>query len=163
MRIGHMEDSSLVAKPIGRIRQVVCASLGYIQQYGEPRVPQELQNKTCLRTTGMAGGHHWHFWQNGKSFSVTVKESLVCNLAASTVAACVNGLGYGLFMSDQVQSEIQQGKLKVVLEDFAPPSLPVNIIFPHARLLSTRVRSFVDWIARLKDAEFLRQTDRLSA
>jgi len=153
IRIGHLDDSSLIARSIGGIRQVVCASPELIQSVGVPTNPDDLMKYPCIRTTGMTTGNTWHFkskQQTRDTISVKVNEKFVCNHAAATVTACINGLGFGLLMSYQIQTLVDEGKLQVVLSDYEPEELPISVIYPHARLLSTRVRSFIDWtVAKL--------------
>jgi DNA-binding transcriptional LysR family regulator len=84
---------------------------------------------------------------------VAVEGPFACNQADAAIDACLQGLGFGRFLSYQVQALIAAGKLKLVLEEFEPEPLPVSLVYPHARLLSARVRAFVDWTsARLRPA-----------
>jgi DNA-binding transcriptional LysR family regulator len=64
------------------------------------------------------------------------------------VNACIAGLGFGMFLCYQVMPAVQQGELELVLTDFEPDPLPLSLVFPHHRLLSTRLRIFVDWMAK---------------
>ena len=70
--------------------------------------------------------------------------TFTCNLASATVEACAAGLGFGCFLSYQVEREVREGMLNVVLADFEPPPLPVQIVYPDARLMSPRLRVFID-------------------
>jgi DNA-binding transcriptional LysR family regulator len=59
-----------------------------------------------------------------------------CNQAAAAIDACAAGLGMGMFLSYQVEPMIKQRKLKIVLQDFEPPPVPVNVVYSHAKLRS---------------------------
>jgi DNA-binding transcriptional LysR family regulator len=73
---------------------------------------------------------------------------LTCNQAYASMDVCAAGLGFGVFLSYMIRPLERENKLKVVLHEFEPAPLPVHIVYPHARLLSTRVRVFVDWLAK---------------
>jgi DNA-binding transcriptional LysR family regulator len=64
------------------------------------------------------------------------------------VDACAAGLGFGMFISYQVAREVRERRLKIVLAGFEPPTKPISIVYPHARLLPARTRVFVDWMKR---------------
>ena len=74
-----------------------------------------------------------------------VSGPFVCNQAAATIDACVDGLGVGTFLSYQVAPLVAQKKLKLILVDYEVPSIPLSIVYPHAKLLSARVRVFAEW------------------
>lgn len=147
VRIAHLGDSSLIAKPVGHIRQVVCASRALLDQVGEPHRPEELSGLPCVRFTGISPGSVWHFEENGKTLAVNVTGALTCNQIGASVQACVAGLGFGLFLCYQVMPWVRRGELVMILTDFEPLPIPINLVYPHARLMSSRVRALVDWIA----------------
>ncbi|MCP5410312.1 MAG: LysR family transcriptional regulator [Chromatiaceae bacterium] len=147
VRIAPLTDSSLVAKPVGRIRQVVCASPKLIQEVGKPGRPKELAELPCIRFTGISSGSVWHFFRDGKPVPVSVNGSLSCNQVNPAVNACIAGLGFGMFLCYQVMPAVRRGELELVLTDFEPDPLPLSLVFPHRRLSSTRLRIFVDWMA----------------
>jgi len=148
VRIAPLGDSSLVAKPVGRIRKVVCASPKLLGEVGPPGRPEDLAELPCVRFTGISSGSVWHFFRNSKPLPVTVNGRLICNQVGPAVNACSAGLGFGMFLCYQVMPAVRRGELKLVLIEFEPDPLPLSLVFPHHRLLSTRVRIFVDWMAR---------------
>jgi DNA-binding transcriptional LysR family regulator len=147
VRIGRLTDSSLVAVPVGEVRRVVVASPGLLRDSGPLKHPRNLRELPCVRITGLAPNGSWTFVDRGRTLSVKVGGPLVCNQAAASVDACLNGLGFGMFLSYQVRDDLAARRLKEVLADFAPAPLPVNLVYPHARLLSSRVRAFIDFTA----------------
>lgn len=144
IRIGHLDDSSMVARQVGLIRQVVCASPALISRAGIPERPEDLVTTNCIRVTGLAPGPAWRFQSNGKQMTIPVNDTLVCNQIDAAIDACVDGAGFGVFLSYQVESLVREGKLVYSLIDYAPPPLPVSVIYSRPRLMSTRVRAFVD-------------------
>ena len=146
IRIGELEDSSLIAKRVGEVRRVVCASPTLIKSTSMPKHPNDLTKLQCTRHTGIASRDHWNFYENGKQKIVSINGPLVCNHAAATIQACAQGLGYGMFLSYQVASFVKSKQLKIILAEYEPAPLPVHIVFPQTKTIATRVRAFVDWM-----------------
>lgn len=153
VRIAPLSDSSLIAKPVAEIRQVVCASPDVLKAYGKPEHPDALTQAPCIRFTGISAGSVWHFQQATKKLSIKVAGNLMCNHIAASVDACVAGMGFGYFYSYQVMPYIKQGKLEIVLQDFELPIQPVSLVYQHRQLLSSKIRTAVDWLGNeLKSA-----------
>lgn len=144
IRISPLDDSSLVALPLGSIRSVVAASPDYLGRFGVPRHPNELRQASCVRNN--AGSPNWSFREKGRTFNVPVKGNLDFNHVAPILEACAAGMGFGRFLSYQVAPLVREKRLVVVLEDFEPPPRPVSIVYPHSRLLPARTRVFIDWM-----------------
>ena len=145
IRIGPLEDSSLVAQTIGHIRRVVVASPDYLQRVGTPQHPNDLLRANCVRRTG----HHaqWGpFVDKGRTFHLTVNGNLDFNQIAPAVHACAAGMGFGMFLAYQVAPYVAQGQLHTVLETFEAPARPLSVVYPHARLLPSRTRAFIEWM-----------------
>ena len=145
IRIGHLEDSSLVASPIGRVRRVVVAHPSFLRKHGVPQHPRDLLQFNCIRTMGGPTGFG-EFQEKGRAFRVNVTGNVEFNHVLPGVEACAAGLGFGMFFSYQVAPFIARKQLKVVLEAFERPPRPIQAVYPHARLLPARTRAFVDWI-----------------
>ena len=80
---------------------------------------------------------------------------MTCNEIDSAVDACINGLGLGMFLSYMVAPYRKSGKLKYVLEKFETEPMPVQVVYPQARLMSNKVRAFVDeCVAALRQQRF---------
>jgi DNA-binding transcriptional LysR family regulator len=145
VRIGHLPDSSLVAVPLGETGRVVCASPDYLARHGTPCRPEDLAAHRCVQFVGVPGGEHWHFAAGGRPISVPVTGVLATNQLDAAVDACLRGLGCGRFLGYQVSDAMAEGRLVRILTAFEPRPLPVSLVYPHSRLLSSRVRAFVDW------------------
>lgn len=145
IRIGELEDSSLVALPLGSVRRMVVASPDFLMRHGEPEHPKDLLKANCILFSSPTVPW-WTFHERGKKFTVPVTGNLSFNHVAPVVAACAAGLGFGMFISYQVAPFVQQGRLKVVLEKFEAPPRPISVVYPHARLLPARAKVFIDWI-----------------
>ncbi len=145
IRIGALQDSSLVAQTLGTIRRVVAASPDYLARHGTPRHPRDLAGAPSVRGR-LEAPTAWVFHDRGKTVSVTPVNRLEFNHLAPAVEACAAGMGFGSFFSYQVLPHVAQGRLKLVLEAFEPPPRPVSVIYPTARLLPARTRAFIDWM-----------------
>jgi DNA-binding transcriptional LysR family regulator len=146
VRIARLSDSSLIAVPVGRVRRVLCASPELLESEGEPAHPQELSARPCVLFRGLVPGSTWHFTVGGRELAVPVTAAFTTNQAAAAVEACSAGLGFGLFLSYQVEPALRAGRLKVVLDAFEPPPLAVSLVHAEARLPSPRLRAFLDWM-----------------
>lgn len=152
VRIGPLPDSSLVAQTVGETRRVVCASPAYLDARGRPGRPADLASHSCVRFTGLNAAPEWEFAGRGKAVRVPVDGTLVTNQVEAALDACVKGLGCGRFFGYQAATLLRAGHLERVLQDFEPAAVPVSMVYPHARLLSSRARAFMDWaVPRLRE------------
>lgn len=148
LRIGHLADSSLVAVPVGQVRRVVCASPALLQATGIPDRPEALAGHPCVAFRGIAPGDRWRFREGEREVPVEVGGGFACNQVTAALEACAAGLGFGMFLSYQVEPAVREGRLQVVLREFEPPPLPVSLVHADARLVSHRLRTFLDWMTR---------------
>ncbi len=145
IRIGRLEDSTLVAQPLGAIRRVVVASPAYLRRHGTPRHPRDLLQHNCVKVLG--GPADWGgFQENGRALRVAARGNLAFNHVLPAVQACADGMGVGMFFSYQVAPAVAARELRIVLERFEQPPRPIQVVYPHARLLPARTRAFVDWV-----------------
>ncbi len=146
VRIGHLGDSSLVAVPVGSMRRVVCASPQLLRRHGEPRHPSRLAELPCVRFRGVTRGNRWRFVDRGQELEVRVDGPFSCNQAMAAAQACADGMGFALLLHYQAEALLRAGALALVLRDFEPPPLPVNLLYPGTRLMSARLRALLDWL-----------------
>jgi DNA-binding transcriptional LysR family regulator len=147
VRIGELEDQSLVAQPLGSVRRIVVASPAYLEKHGTPQHPRDLQKLNCIRATG-SSAPGWTFREKNKTFAVSVSGNLEFNQVWPAAQACLADMGCGMFISYQVADFVRDGRLQVVLEAFEPPPRPISLVYPHARLLPARTRVFIEWMKR---------------
>jgi DNA-binding transcriptional LysR family regulator len=144
VRIAHLRDSSLMAVRVGQVRRVVCASERYLRVHGVPQVPNDVRGHSSIRHLGLTPRNEWQFRVSNRSVSVPIASLYTCNDIDSAINACIDGLGLGMFLSYMVAQNKKAGQLKYVLEKFETEPLPVQIVYPSSKLLSTKVRAFVD-------------------
>jgi DNA-binding transcriptional LysR family regulator len=153
VRIGRLKDSSLVAIAVGKVRRVVCASPEYLRRHGAPRSPQDIRAHACVRYTGLAPRGDWQFRAGRRTLAVPINAVLSCSDIDSSLDACVGGLGLGVFVSYQTAALRREKKLSYVLEEFELEPVPVQVVYAQSRLVSGKVRAFVDeCVSRLRGA-----------
>lgn len=162
LRIGPLPDSTLVAKLIGNVHYKVCASPDYLQKAGIPNTPTALRTHQCIRLTALKSHAEWTFKETGKIHKIGISGRFKTNHIETALDACIQGLGFCQFLSYQVDQKIAERKLVPVLEAFQPNPVPVNLVYSHSRLLSSRSRHFIEWATprlkarlRLSDSEFI--------
>jgi DNA-binding transcriptional LysR family regulator len=141
VRIARLADSSMIAVPVGQVRRVVCASPDLLRARGEPAHPKDLADRPCVLFPGIAPGNAWHFQDAGREVSVPVGGGFTTNQAAAAIEACAAGLGFGLFLSYQVEQQVRAKRLRLVLREFEPAPIPVSLVYADARLLTPRLRA----------------------
>lgn len=145
VRLAHLLDSSLVAVPVGYTRRVVLGAPALIRRH-RLRDPAELRSAPCVSFTGLVSPQDWPMQIDGRFERVPVNTVLTTNQIDAAVVGCLRGLGYGQFFDYQVQDLMRAGKLKPVIESHWPAPTPIHVVYPHARLLSSNVRGFVDYV-----------------
>ena len=110
------------------------------------RFPEDLANRPCLRFLGLAPRHTWHFQDARAERAVPVGGGFATNQGAAAIEACAAGLGFGLFLSYQVEPAVRAKRLRLVLREFEPAPIPVSLVYADARLLSPRLRVVLDWM-----------------
>lgn len=150
IRIAHLPESSLVATRLGETGRVLCAAPAYLRAAGTPQAPADLATHRCVLFTGLAGDNEWSFGRDAPT-RVRIRPVLRTNQFDVALDAVLQGLGCGQFLSYQVEAMMAKRKLTRILAAHAPPAVPIQVVYPHARLLSPNVRAFVDLaVSRLR-------------
>lgn len=147
IRIGALPDSAMLARQVGSVRQVVCASPAYLAGRGQPATPGDLAAHDCISFMGFTSPDAWTFPIGGKSVPVTVRSRLVVDAAEAVLDAAIAGAGITRLYSYHVADAVRDGRLKVLLSGFEPPPLPVNIVYLGGGLVPVKVRAFIDFAA----------------
>jgi len=149
VRIGSLQDSSLVAHAVGKVRIVLCASPDYLRHRGTPRTPTDLAQHNCIRFSGLARPPEWRFTDGREEVRVTVSGAVTCNQPQALLDACEAGMGIARLLSYQAAPLVKAGRLKLVLEEFRTAPRPVSVVVPSARLLPMRTRRLMEWLCEL--------------
>jgi DNA-binding transcriptional LysR family regulator len=152
VRIGALPDSSLIAARVGSIRHITCASPAYLASRGRPSSPQELRNHDCISFTALSPVERWSF-AGPKPQRVNLHPRLTVNTAEAAIDAAVAGLGITRVLSYQAARPVAAGSLRLILENFEPEEMPVNILHREDRLPQAKVESFIAFaVPRLRKA-----------
>src|ERR1700743_473220 len=146
VRIGHLADSSLVARHVGDMRRIVVASPGYLKSRGEPKKPQDIAEHDTIQFGASSGSVEWRFVEGGNESRLDYTPRLTTNSADAAIQYAEAGGGLTRVLAYQAADAIKRGRLKVVLSKFELPALPINVVYPTSRLLSAKVRTFVDLV-----------------
>lgn len=146
VRVTQLEDSSLIARKLAPFRTVICASPRLLETYGEPKTPADLAQRPCIIDTNYRYKHNWVFEVVGERQVVTVSGPLEVNSAAAVCEAANQGLGFIRMPLFFVSDYIEDGRLKVVLNDYEEPLKGIYAVYPHRRHLTVKVRTFVDFL-----------------
>jgi DNA-binding transcriptional LysR family regulator len=154
IRIGHLPDSALIVRRLGETHRVVVAAPAYLRKRGRPKHPAELVRHDTIAFMGLVPTADWRFAENGRELSVRVTPRLVTNSGDAAVGYAIEGGGLALALSYQVRDAIARGELTEVLAPFSLPPLPIQAVYPSSRLVSTKVRAFVDMLDKSADWRF---------
>jgi len=151
IRVGDLEDSSMVARRIGTFESITCAAPSYLARHGEPKSIEDLADHCAVHYFSSRTGRtmDWSFMVNGKPRDVQVKGSVSVNDSEAYVQCGVNGFGLIQPSRYMVAPLLESGQLREILTQWTPPPLPISVVYLHNRHLSPKVRVFVDWISEL--------------
>ena len=146
VQIGRLEDSSLAARKLAQIRMIVCAAPTYLERRGTPATPDDLPQHDCLVFSQTPGPTDWNFQTAKGRTRFKVEGRLCINNLDALVAAAIGGAGIVRVPSWLVAADLSSGRLKSFLTEYERPATPVHAVFEHAKLSSSRIRSFVDFL-----------------
>ena len=155
LRVGELEDSSLVARPVGSMRFVTCASPSYLARHGVPATPAQLDgHRSVVHFSGRTGRpFDWDFIVDGQVVRRRLAGPFAVNDADAYVSCGLQGLGLIQAASYMVQEHLASGALVEVLANLPSVPMPVSLVYPQGRIASPRLRVFAQWIETLFAAE----------
>jgi len=154
VRIGHLPDSSLVARQVGEMPRIVVASPDYLKRRGEPKTPAAIAAHDTIQFAATAAPPDWRFVEDGREVRVTSAPRFTTNSSDAAIQYAETGGGLTRVMFYQAADALKAGRLKIVLAKFEEPPLPIHLVYPTSRLLSAKVRAFVDLVMEIADWDF---------
>lgn len=156
IRVGNLPNSDLVAKKIGEVHKILCASPEYIERNGMPKSPQALSHHSVITFEGLDSTTRWRFSEHGKDIDVPVVSRMKANSTDIAVLSARESLGIARVLSYQALPYLMNNELVRILNEYNPPALPVNLLFIRHDPLPIKQRSFIDFMvprlqARLAD------------
>lgn len=146
VRVGEVDDASLIARPLAPYRLIACASPDYLAARGTPRTPSDLERHDCLPYAYWSPSIpcRWVFSRDGRTEEVRATGRVRSNDWKTLLRAATDGLGVTLGPETVLASEIEAGRLVRVLPDYEGPTRPMYVLYPAGRRPTVKVRSFVD-------------------
>jgi DNA-binding transcriptional LysR family regulator len=154
VRIGHLADSTLVARQVGEMRRIVVASSGYLEAHGEPKTPEAIASHETIQFGATAAPPDWRFVRDGSEVRVTPAPRFITNSSDAAIQYAEAGGGLTRVMFYQAADALKKGRLRIVLAKFEQPPLPIHLVYPTSRLLSAKVRTFIDLVTEISDWHF---------
>ncbi len=148
IRIGHLNDSTLVSRQLTSTRLVLCASPDYLKRHGIPNHPAELTEHETFSYSLLSTGHTWRFDGPAGRVDVRVSPRMTSNNGDTGVEVCVGGVGIHLWPSFLVDEQLREGELVEVLPAFKASALGVHAVYPSRKHVPAKVRALIDFLAR---------------
>ncbi|MFJ4290520.1 LysR family transcriptional regulator [Cupriavidus sp. NPDC089707] len=150
IRIGALDDSTLVARRLAINRRVLCAAPDYLRRRGTPRTPHDLVRHDCLVLVGSQGRQDvWTLGDGqGGEIAVRVRGRIEANTGELLSDAALAGFGIALHSTWHVGGDLRAGRLVQVLPDFPIADTGIYAVMPQRRLVPPRVRAFADYLAQ---------------
>lgn len=151
VRVGKLGDSSLIARPLGKLELLNCASPDYIAHFGTPQTLDDLANHQLVHyvTTLGSKSHGFEYTEKDQVKFIAMAGNITVNNSDAYSAACLAGFGIAQIPRIGAQDYLAQGKLVEVLKNYRAEAMPVSLIYPNRRNLSRRVQVFMDWTTTL--------------
>lgn len=151
LRAGELSDSSLIGRRITVFEQLTLASPAYLERHGVPSTPDDLDGHRMVGYTSSATGQPYplEFRTAGGLQEVALPHDIVVRGAEIYTASGAAGLGLIQVPRYRVEHQIAAGQLVPILEAFPPPRIPVSVLYPQSRHLSSRLRVFIDWLTEV--------------
>lgn len=154
LRVGALEDSSLIARPLGYYRMVNCASTEYLAEHGTPRDLEDLAAHRLIHYVLTLGARPSGFEyadpdEPGVERTLAMPGAVTVNNTEAYREACIAGLGIIQVPEAGVHPYLESGELEEILPQYRPAPMPVSLVYAHRRHLPKRVQVFMAWIAEI--------------
>ncbi|WP_336707126.1 MULTISPECIES: LysR family transcriptional regulator [unclassified Cedecea] len=156
VRAGKLQDSSLVARHLADLPQVVCASPDYLAAFGVPAHPDDLDQHQCVNFFSTTGGlnYPFEFIIDNERRAYSPKGWVTVNEAENYVICALRGCGLVQLPRYHVEQPLSEGRLIEVMPDWQSPAIAVSAVYTQNRQLSPRVRVFIDWLKEIYSSRF---------
>lgn len=150
LRVGELVDAGLVARPVGELQQINCASPAYLARHGTPETLDDLASHRLVHYVPTLGAkpRGWEYVHDGRTRSLAMPGALIVNSTEAYQAACVAGLGLVQAPAAGLASWVARGLLVEVMPQHRAPSLPVTLLYANRRNLPQRVQVFMAWLVQ---------------
>jgi DNA-binding transcriptional LysR family regulator len=151
LRAGTLQDSSMVGRRVALLEQVTVASPAYLAAYGEPQDLDALASHRAVNYISSRTGRAvpLEFMIDERETTLQLPAIVSVTGTEMYTSAALVGLGLVQVPRYRIRSELREGRLAIVLPAFPPPPLPVSVLYPQNRQLSSRVRAFASWVREI--------------
>jgi LysR family transcriptional regulator for bpeEF and oprC len=151
IRGGELGDANLIARRVGVINFLTAASPAYLERYGVPQHPRDLERHRCVNYFSAKTGKtsDWDFRRGDERIDIAMRGVIALNDSNSYVQAGLAGLGVIQMTDYLLLKHVAAGRMVQLLPDWTSDPLPVHIVYPQNRHLSAKVRVFVEWVSDL--------------
>ena len=146
LRMGTLPDSTMTARHLAQSRRHVLATPRYIQSNGAPKTPAELARHEAVVYSPNGGNTSWDFQRGDTVVSVMVAGRIVVSAAEGVRAAVLADMGIAIASEWMFASEIRNGEVQTLLDDWTLPPIDVWALFPTGRMVSAKARAFADFV-----------------
>jgi DNA-binding transcriptional LysR family regulator len=152
IRIGTLQDTNLVARPLAPYRLTICAAPEYLARHGEPLTPDDLARHNCLAYTYSSGSEWrsaqtlWRMTGPDGEISVPISGGMQVDSAPGLRRAALAGMGIVMLPDIMVAQDVEASHLVPLLRAYAPPMRPLNLLYLRDRRMSPKLRSFIDFV-----------------
>lgn len=148
IRIGELENSSLIAKRIAECKSVLCASPEYLETHGTPSKPEDLSHHNCINYSLFQGGVEWTFYKDSKNLKVEPKGNFIVNNSDAISEVLLNGLGICQMPTFIVAEHLKSQRLVTFMDEYALPKHAIYAVYPERKHLPEKVRVFIEFISQ---------------
>ena len=151
IRMGELEDSSLIARKLGHFANVLCAAPSYLARLGIPENIDDLRKHHCINYVFPSTGkpYQWQFDTPSGRVELDIDAQMLINDAESVIQAAIAGLGIIQVPHCLAAVALARGELEIVMSDTISTGSPLWIVYPQKRHLSARVQAFIEWVSEL--------------
>lgn len=151
LRVGQLSDSSLIARKLGEMPQINCASPAYLQRFGTPAELNDLQHHQLVNYSQQLSGKKAEFEYviGGNTQYLPMRSVVTVNNAEAYTAACLAGLGIIQVPEAVTRPLLRSGELIRILPDYNGPAMPVSVLYANRRLVSRKLRTFIQWLEHI--------------
>ncbi|MCG8508599.1 MAG: LysR family transcriptional regulator [Rhodospirillales bacterium] len=151
IRIGEMDDSSLIARRVGTLDPILCASPDYLAGRETPKSIDDLRHHKAINYISWRTARHypWEFLVDGKVVDVSMPGDVAVNDSDAYISCGLQGLGLIIAPLFMIHEQLNSGALVRVMPGHAMRSIPISVVYPQNRHLSPKARVFADWVAEI--------------
>jgi len=151
IRLGEIQEQDLVARRIGKLQVVTCATPEFLKAHGVPETPDAIGATTAIRmySTRTDRALPYCFATDAGPLEIAPPHGLLVNDCHAYLAAGLAGLGLMQAPTFAVRNALSSGRLVAVLEDWRPACTPVHVVYRPNRFLCSKVRVFIDWVVEI--------------